>query len=146
MSCCVKIKLIGVLALLLTLNAWAEEVGDRWGTEKREREFYRVVNVPIPKTMVVEASAFELMPDKRLAVGTRRGDIFLLSGIDEKKPSPKYKLFATGLDEIFGLAHRRGALYVTQSCELTRVTDTNRDGKADRFETISDAWGYGNYH
>ena len=56
MSCCVKIKLIGVLALLLTLNAWAEEVGDRWGTEKREREFYRVVNVPIPKTMVVEAA------------------------------------------------------------------------------------------
>jgi hypothetical protein len=146
MSCCVKIKLIGVLALLLTLNAWAEEVGGRWGTEKREREFYRVVNVPIPKTMVVEAGAFELMPDKRLAIGTRRGDIFLLSGIDEEKPSPKYKLFAAGLDEIFGLAHKGGALYVTQSCELTRVTDTNRDGKADRFETVSDAWGYGNYH
>ena len=82
MSCCVKIKRIGVLALLLTLNAWAEEGGERWGTEKREREFYRVVNVPIPKTMVVEAGAFELMPDKRLAIGTRRGDIFLLSGID----------------------------------------------------------------
>jgi hypothetical protein len=37
-------------------------------------------------------------------------------------------------------------LRVTQSCELTRVSDTNNDGVADRFETISDAWGYANYH
>lgn len=48
--------------------------------------------------------------------------------------------------EIFGLAYKDGAFYVTQSCELTRVTDTERDGKANRFETISDAWGYANYH
>jgi hypothetical protein len=30
--------------------------------------------------------------------------------------------------------------------ELTRVSDTKKNGKADRFETISDAWGYANYH
>jgi hypothetical protein len=55
-------------------------------------------------------------------------------------------LFASGLDEIFGLDWKDNAFRVTQSCELTRVSDSNHDGVADRFETISDAWGYANYH
>ena len=146
MSYCVKRRLTGLLILILTASLDAEEVGGRWGTEKREREYYRVVSVPIPKGEVIEGGAFELMPDNRLAVGTRRGDIFFIKGVDEDKPRPQFHKFAEGLDEIFGLAHRKGALYVTHSAELTRVTDTNGDGKADRFETISDAWGYGNYH
>ncbi len=146
MSCCANTGLTAALALMLTMSTGAEEVGQRWGTEKREREFYRVVSVPLPKGEVIEAGAFELMPDNRLAVGTRRGDIFFMNGVDDEKPRPTYERFAEGLDEIFGLAHRDGALYVTHSAELTRVTDTDRDGKADRFETISDAWGYENYH
>ncbi len=126
--------------------ACAEDVGGRWGTEEREREYYPIVNVPIPKDMVIESGAYCLLPDGRMAVGTRHGEIYILNGIDEKRPNPSYHLYATGLDEIFGLAYKDGAFYVTQSCELTRVTDTKRDGKANRFETISDAWGYANYH
>ena len=49
MSYCVKRRLIGLLILILTASLNAEEVGGRWGTEKREREYYRVVSVPIPK-------------------------------------------------------------------------------------------------
>ena len=105
MSYCVKRRLIGLLILTASLNA--EEVGGRWGTEKREREYYRVVSVPIPNGEVIEGGAFELMPDNRLAVGTRRGDIFFMSGVDEDKPRPQFHKFAEGLDEIFGLAHRR---------------------------------------
>lgn len=140
------------LALLLAACAFclstsvAEEVGDRWGTEEREREYYPIVNIPIPDDLVIEAGAFAMLPDRRVAVGTRYGEVYLLSGIDEPKPRPTFQLFATGLDEIFGLAFRDDSLYVMQSCELTRVTDTNHDGKADRFETVSDAWGYANYH
>lgn len=127
-------------------TAQAEEVGDRWGTEEREREFYPIVNVPIPTDTVIEAGAFVVLPDKRIAVGTRYGEIYILSGVDEKKPNPAYHLYATGMDEIFGLAYKDDAFYVTQSCELTRVTDTKHDGKANRFETLSDAWGYEHYH
>lgn len=136
-----------LLAVLLPSPlARGEDVGDRWGTAEREREYYRIVNIPMPDGLVIEAGAFEVLPDQRIAVGTRRGDIYFISGVDEPKPAPKYHLFATGLDEIFGLAHRDNALFVTQSCELTRVLDTNADGRADRFETVSDAWGYANYH
>lgn len=127
-------------------HAQAEDVGERWGTAARERAYYRIVNIPMPKGAVIEAGAFDVLPDDRIAVGTRRGDIYLIKGVDEKKPQPSYQMFATGLDEIFGLAYRDGAYYVSQSCELTRITDRNNDGEADRFETISDAWGYANYH
>lgn len=126
--------------------ARAEEVGERWGTEEREREYYPIVNIPLPKETVIEAGAFAVLPDDRIAVGTRHGDIYLIDGIDTAKPNPEFHLFAAGLDEIFGLTWQDNAFRVTQSCELTRVSDTDGNGSADRFETISDAWGYANYH
>ncbi|MFO0936933.1 MAG: hypothetical protein U0798_10510 [Gemmataceae bacterium] len=127
-------------------SARAEDVGSRWGTEERERRYYPIVELPIPRELVIEAGAFCLLSDGRVAVGTRHGEIYIVDGVDEKKPAPRYHLFATGLDEIFGLAYKDGDFYVTQSCELTRVRDTKKRGKADRFETVSDAWGYANYH
>lgn len=132
--------------VLLAPSAPAQELGARWGTANRERAYYRIVDLPIPEGLVIEAGAFVSLPEGRVAVGTRRGDIYVMSQVDGEKPEPEFELFATGLDEIFGLAYRDGAFYVTQSCELTRITDTNGDGAADRFETVSDAWGYANYH
>ena len=113
---------------LLSLPAMAEEVGERWGTADKEREFYPIVDVPIPKELVIEAGAFETLPDGRIAVGTRHGDVYFISGLDEEKPQPQYQLYATGMDEIFGLAWKDGALHVTQSCELTKLSDTDNDG------------------
>ena len=101
MNCSARTCLLA-LQCWATLSLVAEEVGERWGTAEHERAYYRVVNVPIPKGLVVEAGAFEQLPDGRLAVGTRRGDIYLLDDVDAEKPSPKFKRFATGLDEIFG--------------------------------------------
>ena len=134
------------IAFLSLPVAHAEEVGERWGTADREREFYPIVDVPIPQELVIEAGAFETLPDGRIAVGTRHGDVYFVSGIDDAKPQPKYHLFASGLDEIFGLAWKDGSLFVTHSAELTKLTDTNGDGTADRYDVVSDAWGYGTYH
>ncbi len=143
------LRLLGLLLpiTMSTLSALrAEEVGERWGTEEREREYYPIVNIPLPKDTVIEAGAFAVLPDERVAVGTRHGEIFLIDDMDAAKPIPSFHRFATGLDEIFGLVWKDNAFHVTQSCELTRVRDSNGDGMADRFETISDAWGYANYH
>ena len=136
-------------ALVLSLNlvsARAEDLGDTWGTASREREYYRIVQLVIPDGLVIEAGAFHRLPDDRIAIGTRRGDIYIVDGVDGVKPAPVFKLFATGLDEIFGLEYKDGSFYVTQSCELTRITDTDGDGEADRFDTLSAEWGYENYH
>ncbi len=135
------------LTITTTLGALrAEEVGQRWGTEEREREYYPIVNIPLPKDTVIEAGAFTVLPDQRIAVGTRHGEIYVIDGVDAAKPIPTFHKFAMGLDEIFGLVWHDNAFRVTQSCELTRVRDADGDGVADRFETISDAWGYANYH
>lgn len=140
------------ICLLLTIISFAttklraEDVGERWGTEEREREYYPIVSILLPKDTVIEAGAFAVLPDQRVAVGTRHGEIFLIDGVDAPKPNPSFRRFASGLDEIFGLTWQGNAFRVTQSCELTRVSDANGDGVADRFETISDAWGYANYH
>ncbi len=145
-------KHVRIICLLIpiALSAFvalrAEEVGERWGTELREREYYNIVSIPLPPDTVIEAGAFAVLPDGRMAVGTRHGEIYFIDGIDDAKPVPSFHLFASGLDEIFGLVWEDDSLRVTQSCELTRVSDSNNDGVADRFETISDAWGYANYH
>ena len=124
----------------------AEEVGERWGTADRERDYYRIVELPIPQTQVMEVCAFTTLPDGRIAAGTRHGEVYFITGAEGEKPQPTYELFASGMDEIFGLVWKDDALYVTQTCELTRVKDTNKDGKADRYECVSDAWGFGTYH
>lgn len=141
-----RVSLLIALAHIAVGALRAEEVGERWGTEEREREYYPIVSIPLPKDTVIEAGAFAVLPDRRVAVGTRHGEIYLIDGVDAAKPIPAFHRFATGLDEIFGLAWKDGALRVVQSCEATRVCDTNGDGTADRFETVSDAWGYANYH
>lgn len=138
---------LGLVAAFLAPPLLADEdLGDKWGTETAEREYYRVVSLPIPEELVIEAGAFTVLPDGRVAVGTRHGDVYLVSGVDEAKPEPDFELFATGLDEIFGLSAVEGGLLVTQSCELTRVTDSDGDGLADRYDTVSADWGYEHYH
>ncbi len=124
-----------------------QPLGEYWGTAEAESEYYKMVEVPIPEGMAVEAGSFEVMPDgERLAVATRRGDIFMVRGAFDEHPQTEYEKFASGLDEVFGMAYRDGAMTVTQQAEVTRITDTDRDGQADKFETLSDRWGFRHYH
>ena len=112
-----------------------------------ESKYYEVVDIPTPEGVLLEVGGLVAGPGEGVVyVSTRRGDIWLIEGADEERPEPTYELFATGLDEIFGLEYRDEAFYVTQSCELTRISDTDGNGRADRFETLSDTWGYRNYH
>ena len=127
-------------------SAGAQELGDEWGTAERENEYYTITEIPVPEPHFIEAGSFETLPDGRIAVGTRRGDIFFVDGLSDKYPRPTFHKFAAGLDELLGLAEKDGALYATHAAELTKVSDTDNDGRADRFDTVSDAWGFGNYH
>ena len=69
-----------------------------------------------------------------------------MDGLLSEEPSPDYRLFASGLTEIFGLAESEGVLFATQQTEVTRVRDLDGDGRADLFETVSDRWGFGAEH
>lgn len=132
--------------LFVALCAPLQELATSWGSARAEANYYRIVDLPLPNDLPLETGSLCLLPDDRLAVGTRRGEILLMSGAFDELPKLRVEKFASGLDEVFGLGYRDGAFYATQQTELTRVTDRDGDGRADRFENLSDVWGFENYH
>jgi hypothetical protein len=123
-----------------------------------EADYYRIDAIDIPKEAFLEVGGLGYSPDGALYVSTRRGEIWTYrrgaaaasSGIPSPGASEKgtWSRFAQGLHEATGLlVVGNGEVLVAQRPELTRVRDTDRDGKADRFERITSAFGLtGNYH
>ena len=94
------------LATLLVLMAGMdlqaeEELGALWGTADEESKYYPIVDIPVPSGVPLQPGGMEVLPDGRLAVGTRRGDIYFIRGAFDSPPRPEYHLFASGQDEIF---------------------------------------------
>ena len=110
-----------------------------------EADYYRLEPLAIPLDAFLEVGALEWIPDGRLAVASRRGEIWMV--VDPTGLEPRWTRFAHGLHEVLGLAWRDGWLYVTQRPEVSRLRDDDGDGVADRFETVADGWGVsGDYH
>jgi glucose/arabinose dehydrogenase len=112
-----------------------------------EADFYKIVTIPIPEGVILEVGGLAALPDGRLAVSTRRGEVWLVQNpylLNQTRPH--FKRFAFGLHEPLGLAYTNGVFYTSQRSELTRLQDTNGDGKADLYERVF-AWPLsGNYH
>ena len=113
-----------------------------------EADYYPITDIPIPEDMVLEVSGLELLPDKRIAVASRRGDIYTLTGAYDRDTSKVvYTPYAIGLHESLGLSYQDGWLYATQRPEVTRMKDRDGDGRADIFQTVNSDWGIcGDYH
>lgn len=114
----------------------------------QESDYYRLITLPIPEGVVLEAGAIEWLPTGKLAVANRRGDIFTVENpLSESPEEIRFTRFASGLHEVLGLAYRDGWLYATQRCELSRLKDEDKDGRADLIENVSDGWEIdGDYH
>jgi hypothetical protein len=52
-----------------------------WGTAAEEAKYYPITNIPIPPGVPMRPGGLEFLPDGRLAVGTRRGDIYFVKGV-----------------------------------------------------------------
>ena len=113
-----------------------------------EEDYYKIIKIPIPEGIVLEAGGLEVMPDKKLAVSTRRGDVYMVeNAFEDTGDNAKFTLWAEGLHEVLGLSYADGWLYAAQRPEVTRIKDLDGDGRADLFETVSDGWEIsGDYH
>jgi hypothetical protein len=132
-------------AVMPLLHA-AEDLGAMWGTAVEEAKYYPIVSIPIPEGVPMRPGGLEILPDGRLAVGTRRGDIYFIKGAFDSPPRPEYHLFARGQDEIFSLSWKDGAMTAVSWGEVTRISDADGDGVADNYDTLTNNWGYGEYH
>lgn len=95
------------------------------------------------RDLLFEPLGIAVAEDGTLVVATRNAGIWRVR-------DGRWQLFAEGLFDSLGVVieDKSGLdLVVGQKAELTRVRDTNGDGRADRFQTLFDGFGYhGNYH
>ncbi|MEI7776589.1 MAG: hypothetical protein WCK17_17645, partial [Verrucomicrobiota bacterium] len=98
--------------------------------------------------IALEVSGMDWMPDGRLAVVTRKGDVWMVKGaLEGRGDKADFRLFASGLHEPLGAFCDGDSLLVTQRTEVTRLRDNDADGVADEFLTAGRGWNVsGSYH
>lgn len=104
---------------------------------------FTVQNVQMPPGLIAETGGLAFLPDGRLAACFIRGEVMLYT-----PETKEWKVFAIGLHEPLGIhVVDKSEFIVMQRPELTRIKDTDGDGVADLYETLSDDFGIsGNYH
>lgn len=134
--------IISIVYILIVLAAVAQTK-----RTPQEDDYYKIITLPTPEGMLLEVGGVTTLPDGRIAVCTRRGDIWIVENPTmQNGTTPEYQLFASGLHEPLGLIWHEGSLYAAQRGELTKLTDKNGDDKADVYETVY-AWPLsGHYH
>lgn len=110
----------------------------------KEEDFFRIMKVATPEGIILEVGGLVSLPNGDLGISTRRGDVFIVENPTSSRPY--FRKFASGLHEVLGLAYKDGAFYCAQRGELTKLVDTNMDGKADVYETIYSWPLSGHYH
>lgn len=102
---------------------------------------YQVETIKVPQDIRLEVGGMGYWDDGTLVMCTRRGEVW-------KFKDGRFDLFTFGLHEPLGLlTGKQGEIWVIQRGEVSHITDTDGDGKADRFDALNQDWGYtGNYH
>ncbi len=84
-------------------------------------------------------SGIGFQADGTAYVCSLQGDVWRVSGLDEKLEHVAWRRFASGLHQASGLVVRDGRIYVIGRDEITRLHDANGDGEADFYECFSNA-------
>ena len=86
-------------------------------------------------------AAFDFFSDgTKAALSTWSGDVWIVTGIDDKLEHVKWKRFATGLHQPLGLKIVDDVIYVVGHDQITRLHDLNNDGEADYYENFNNDW------
>jgi cytochrome c551/c552 len=109
-----------------------------------ERPGYRAIAYPRPKTATGEdrvmPGAIAAHPrDGRVYVASMKlGELFVLHDPGDAGREARFEDYAGGLfQEAYSMLAESDGLYVLHRRNLTKVTDTDADGKADRFDRVA---------
>ncbi|MFG0263285.1 MAG: DUF6797 domain-containing protein, partial [Novipirellula sp. JB048] len=81
-------------------------------------------------------TALDFLSDGRMVVATHGGDVWIVSGIDDAMLELKWKRFAGGLYEPFGVKVVDDQIFLTCKDRLTRLHDRDGNGEADFYESF----------
>lgn len=155
---------VGSIVLSLLTSVAVTPSADAQSPRTTEDDFYRLISVVTAETTsssrskdwrpgddgpALEVSGLEVLPNGKVAVAIRKGEIWLLDNVYEDPPTNVgFHRFATALHEPLGLlCDGDDAFYTVQRSELTRVADLDGDQVADEYRTIAKGWGVtGHYH
>ncbi len=79
----------------------------------------------------------DFFADGRAAISTWSGDVWVVSGIDDKLEKLTWKRYAAGLFHALGLKIVDDQVYVLGRDQITRLHDLNGDGEADFYECFN---------
>jgi hypothetical protein len=89
----------------------------------------------------MRVGGFDFFADgTRAALCTWDGDVWVVSGIDEKLEKLSWKRFAAGLYQPLGLRIVDDVVYAVGHDQITRLHDLNGDGEADLYENFNNDW------
>lgn len=149
---------IGAKSALPNLLALTKGGPARWGPPvetvgklSTADEPYVVDEIPLPDdnpfNSWLRPGGHDFFPDGRAALANLSGDVWLVSGLDEKLAHVQWKRFATGLFQPLGCKVVNGQIYVLGRDQITRLHDLNNDGEADWYENFNnDCAVTDNYH
>ncbi len=130
---------VAALVVLIVVRCGAQD--------DSEALYYRLVEMPAPQGEILEVGGLGFFSDGRIAVSTRRGQVWVVEPGDGNERPASFHLFAEGLQEGLGLHVVDDVIHVLQRGELSRLRDLDGDGRCDLVECVTDDWGYsGNYH
>jgi len=125
-----------VTSLLVASSLWTSAASS-W------QDICELEALPNPEGVDPQFGALGTLPNGDLIATFHRGEIMVYS--QEKKT---WKSWGGGLHEPLGLhVENQHSIVVVQRAELTRISDTDKDGTADSYQAICSSWGMsGNYH
>ena len=102
---------------------------------------YEIQTIETPPNVLFHVTGLDTDKDGNMYIATRYGDVWIYK-------NEKWHKFAEGLHEPCGLVlDDDGSIVVTQKPEMTRLVDSNKDGKADLYLPLTREFKFhNNYH
>ena len=155
-----------ILLTFLSASVFGAQPTVTYKPVAHEADYYRLIDVvtslapsssrdvhwkpgrPGDTTPVLEVSGIEILDHDRIAVATRKGEVWIIEGAYGDPPKDlRFKLFANALHEPLGLLKDGDSLLTMQRSELTRLRDSDGSGVANEYLTAAKGWNLsGNYH
>src|SRR5262249_39237984 len=140
-----------LMALTKNSKARFTQTGTTKGSRGDDKEAYTLDSITPPFSNPYKSwmriGGVDFFSDGRAAVSTWSGDVWIVSGIDDKLEKVTWKRYAAGLFHALGLKIVNDQVYVLGRDQITRLHDTNGDGEADFYECFNnDAMITTNFH